>query len=45
MKKLKNISLILLVLVLLVIGSSSIVVTNENEYSLIRQFGGRSTTL
>jgi hypothetical protein len=39
MKKLKNISLILLVLVLLVIGSSSIVVTNENEYSLIRQFG------
>ena len=39
MKKLKNISLILLVLVLLIIGSSSIVVTNENEYSLIRQFG------
>ena len=39
MKKVKNISLILLVLALLVIGSSSIVVTNENEYSLIRQFG------
>ena len=39
MKKVKNISLILLVLALLLIGSSSIVVTNENEYSLIRQFG------
>ena len=39
MKKVKNISLILLVLALLIIGSSSIVVTNENEYSLIRQFG------
>ena len=39
MKKVKNISLIILVLALLIIGSSSIVVTNENEYSLIRQFG------
>ena len=39
MKKVKNISVILLVLALLIIGSSSIVVTNENEYSLIRQFG------
>lgn len=35
----KKVSLCVLVLAVLFIGSSSIVVTNENEYSLIRQFG------
>ncbi len=35
----KKVTLIILVLAVLFIGSSSIVVTNENEYSLIRQFG------
>ena len=31
--------MIIVVIALLVLGTSSIVVTNENEYSLIRQFG------
>lgn len=39
MKNIKRVTLIILVLAVLFIGSSSIVVTNENEYSLIRQFG------
>lgn len=39
MKSAKKICLILLLLVLLIAGTSGIVVTNENEYSLIRQFG------
>lgn len=39
MKVIKRITLTILIFVLLIIGASSIVVTNENEYSLIRQFG------
>ena len=39
MKTAKRILLIVGALVLLVAGASSIVVTQENEYSLIRQFG------
>lgn len=39
MKKVKKISLIILALLFLMLGASSIVITNENEYSLIRQFG------
>ncbi len=39
MKTVKRISLIILLLVLLGIASASVVVTNEDEYSLIRQFG------
>lgn len=39
MKIAKRIVLIGLLMALLVLGASSIVITNENEYSLIRQFG------
>lgn len=39
MKSFKKIALIVAVFVLLIIGASSIVITQENEYSLIRQFG------
>lgn len=39
MKTIKKIVLIAVLFVALMIGASSIVVTNENEYSLIRQFG------
>lgn len=39
MKMMKKIFLAVLVLILLTVGASSIVITNENEYSLIRQFG------
>lgn len=39
MKLAKKISLIVLLAVLLIAGSSCVVITNENEYSLIRQFG------
>lgn len=39
MKTARRISLIILLLILLTVGASCIVVTNENEYSLIRQFG------
>lgn len=39
MKIVKRTSLAILLLVLLCIGASCIVITNENEYSLIRQFG------
>lgn len=39
MKIAKRIALIGLLMALLVLGASSIVITNENEYSLIRQFG------
>ncbi|MCM1113287.1 MAG: protease modulator HflC [Muribaculum sp.] len=39
MKTARRISLIILLLLLLTVGASGIVVTNENEYSLIRQFG------
>ena len=39
MKSFKKIALIIAVFALLIIGASSIVITQENEYSLIRQFG------
>ena len=39
MKSFKKIALLVAVFVLLIIGASSIVITRENEYSLIRQFG------
>lgn len=39
MKYFKKASLIALLVILLILGASSLVVTNENEYSLIRQFG------
>ena len=39
MKKAKKISLIIVVFVVLILGASGIVITQENEYSLIRQFG------
>ena len=39
MKAMKKIILAVILLSFIVIGSSSIVVTNENEYSLVRQFG------
>lgn len=39
MKSFKKTALIIAVFALLIIGASSIVITQENEYSLIRQFG------
>ncbi len=39
MKTFKRISLIFALFVVLIIGASTVVITNENEYSLIRQFG------
>lgn len=39
MKTFKNIFIVIVLFVLLLVGSSSIVITYENEYSLIRQFG------
>lgn len=39
MKILRRTALVIFVLVLLALGASSIVITNENEYSLVRQFG------
>lgn len=39
MKKIKNFVIAAVILLLLIIGSSCFVVTQENEYSLIRQFG------
>lgn len=39
MKTFRKIALIILCLAALVIGASSIVITQENEYSLVRQFG------
>lgn len=39
MKTVKRISLIIVLFALLIVGASSIVITHENEYSLIRQFG------
>ena len=39
MKAMKKISLIVVLFLALIIGASCIVVTNENQYSLIRQFG------
>ena len=39
MKAARKIALIVLVFAALVVGASSLVITQENEYSLIRQFG------
>lgn len=39
MKIFKKASLIAVLFLLLIVGASSIVITHENEYSLIRQFG------
>ena len=39
MKTVKKIFIAVIVFVVLMIGASSIVITRENEYSLIRQFG------
>lgn len=39
MKKAKRTALIIIAFVIIIVGASSIVITNENEYSLIRQFG------
>ena len=39
MKTFKRISLIFALFVVLIIGASTVVITNENEYSLTRQFG------
>lgn len=39
MKTIKKLLLAVVVLALLALGASGIVITNENEYSLIRQFG------
>lgn len=39
MKTIKKIFLIFVLFLLLIVGASGIVITNENEYSLVRQFG------
>lgn len=39
MKTVKRVILVLVIFVILILGASSIVITHENEYSLIRQFG------
>ena len=39
MKTLRNTLLIIAAVALVIVGSSSIVITQENEYSLVRQFG------
>lgn len=39
MKTIRRASFIIILVLLLMLGASSIVITNENEYSLIRQFG------
>ncbi len=39
MKAIKKIILIAVLFVLIILGASGIVITNENEYSLVRQFG------
>ena len=39
MKKIKKFTLIAILLLLVITGASSIVITRENEYSLIWQFG------
>lgn len=39
MKTVKKLFLVILLFAVLIVGSSSIVVTYENEYSLVRQFG------
>lgn len=39
MKKAKRIALVIVLFALIIIGANSIVITNEDEYSLIRRFG------
>ena len=39
MKIIKRVLLVIIVFAIVIVGASSIVVTRENEYSLIRQFG------
>lgn len=39
MKTIRNAAIIIVVLALLFVGANSLVITNENQYSLIRQFG------
>ena len=39
MKAFKKVSIIVVLLAILIVGSSSIVITEENQYSLVRQFG------
>lgn len=39
MKTFKKVSVIVVLLAILIVGSSSIVITEENQYSLVRQFG------
>lgn len=39
MKKMKRTALIILMFVIIIVGASTIVITHENEYTLIRQFG------
>lgn len=39
MKIFRRIGLVVILFAAIIVGSSSIVITNENEYSLIRQFG------
>ncbi len=39
MKTVRNIALVAVLVLLVIVGASSIVVTQENEYSLVRQFG------
>lgn len=39
MKTIKKVTLIIVLFAALIVGASSIVITKENEYSLIRQFG------
>ena len=38
-KTIRNAAIIIILFAAVIFGSSSIVITNENEYSLIRQFG------
>lgn len=38
-KTIRNVVLVVILFAVVIFGSSSIVITNENEYSLIRQFG------
>lgn len=39
MKKISGVFITVILVILVIVGSSSLVITNENEYSLIRQFG------
>lgn len=39
MKKMKRTAFIILMFVIIIVGASTIVITHENEYTLIRQFG------